>query len=889
MAGTNIELLKQFINTSETLNSEEYRKLFSTKNNVKDIMEYISPKKEEWIKKEEEKREYIKEFVHKLKNAGFQVCFLQAVIKYIEERLGTGNAFYVYEDAIRYSCIAAIGLKDLEDLKEQERENFFENLLTGIKYAGEKGEKGYAYEGKEEIRRYASLLTEELVKEIAERNFVMEVDSIIKKIPNDNMAFFVSNSCLKKEEREKYREIDRLLVKKCYVSLGILVDSLEQVFEGYILSGLTENTEENCQQIMELREERSGNRVRAWGRLDVWNCAVQYRAVYEYYIGYKLQKPKELNLEYRIDPMSGREIWQNLDGNKEIRDAMNAYLASWAERSSGDRKIENDLEVQCFWHDEIQERGIKENIIKVKGCPRIEHEKVEYKHIFTIDSPEKETVQKGYWVKNADFETVKSIHILLGKNGSGKTSTMRLLRYDGLEKNKKEGLPKFFIVYKRGKGYYYSTNLKEDEYELKGEVLEKGKRNISEYRGQKNKVIYYSNVLQPYEERTEPMASNTLDLTSQYIRDMEIGGLLKDIMIDTKGKHGANKEFRLNHKKNYNQEALRQLHFWYDIYDKCNTGGKEDAGDASDGKESWMPVFMKKKNFVLIRCSLDEKNAKDIIEKYLTDGGLKAESTEFREYKEWEVNCNNKSELKKIIDICEKMIKDEKILYFEICLPQMSSGERARLTLFSRLHAWISGMTFSDYRQNNVLLLDELEAYMHPEWQRCLIYDLISFFEWEHSMKYPVKVQLFISSNSPFLISDVDKDEITVMDKDIEMMEKTFAQNIHVILRDSFFMRNGAMGRYARHKVDRIYKDLNECLEKKSKFEWNTQAKKECHDFIEKIGEKLIYKDLREMYEEAFGRGEKETGFGRQISKMSDEELLQQLKAAQEELERRRK
>lgn len=905
MTRTNIELLKQFINSSETLNSEEYRKLFSTKDNVNDIMRNISPKKEEWEEKEEEKRKYLKEFVHKLKDAGLQICFLRAMIEYINDRRGAGSFFYDYEDAIRYSCIAAAGLKDLEDLEEQEREDFFDNLLTGIKYAGERGQKGYAYEGKEQIRRYVFLLTEELVKEIAERNFVIEADSIIRKIPNDNMAYFVSNSCLREEEKKRYEKIDKQLVKKCYASLEMLINSLEQIFEEYRLSNLKENDRGDWRQITELKEEDSGDRVNVWGRLDVWNGSVQYRIVYEFYSNYEQQKRKELNLEYRIDVEKDREIWsdigehngvgysgkiwQSLDENKEIRGVMDNYLANWAGRSIGDGKIKNDLEIQCFWHDEIQERGIKENIIEIKGCPHIKYEKVEYKHIFTIDPPEKETVQNRYWVKDNKAEAVKSIHILLGKNGSGKTSTMMLLRYDGLEKSDKEGLPKFLIVYKRGESYYYSTNLREDEYEIRGKVLEKGKRNISEYRGQKNRVIYYSNVLQPYEERTELMASNILDLSSQYIRDMEIGGLSKDEMMHTKGIYGVNREPRLKHKQSYNQDALRQLHFWYDIYDECSTENREDAGDANDRKDNWMPAFMKKKNFVLMRCSLDEKKAKDIIEKYLTDGGLKAESTEFREYKEWEVNCKNKSELKKIIDICEKMIKDENILYYEVCLPQMSSGERARLTLFSRLHAWISGMTFSEYRQNNVLLLDELEAYMHPEWQRCLIYDLISFFEWEHHRKYPVKVQLFISSNSPFLISDVDADEITVMDRDIEVKGKTFAQNIHVILRNSFFMRNGAMGRYARHKVDRVYKDLNDYLEKKSEFEWNTQAKKECHDFIEKIGEQLIYKDLREMYEEAFGREEKEIDFGRQISEMSNEELLQQLKAAQEELERRRK
>ena len=387
-------------------------------------------------------------------------------------------------------------------------------------------------------------------------------------------------------------------------------------------------------------------------------------------------------------------------------------------------------------------------------------------------------------------------------------------------------------------------------------------------------MIYYSNVLQPYEERTELMASNTVDISSQYIRDMEVAGLSRNDMIHTARIYGRDKEFRLRCKQNYNQDALRQLHFLYDTYNK---------------KESWIPDYVKR--FVLMRCDLDAVEAENKIDDLITNSELEKELTGFWEYREWKVYYHNKNELKKIVDICENMIEDEEILYFEVCLPQMSSGERARLTLFSRLHAWVSKMTFADFRQNNVLLLDELEAYMHPEWQRCLIYDLISFFEWEHSIKHPVKVQLFISSNSPFLISDVDMDEITVMSKDIEVEEKTFAQNIHVILKDSFFKKSGSMGKYAKQKVDRVYEILAGCLKKKKNpaFEQNMQEAEECNNIIEKIGEPLIYKDLREMYEEAFGKEEKNLESGKQFSEMSDEELTQQMTAVQKELQRRRK
>ena len=48
---------------------------------------------------------------------------------------------------------------------------------------------------------------------------------------------------MKAEEKERYKKIDRLLVKKCYTSLGLLADSLEKVFEELIsLLKILENT-----------------------------------------------------------------------------------------------------------------------------------------------------------------------------------------------------------------------------------------------------------------------------------------------------------------------------------------------------------------------------------------------------------------------------------------------------------------------------------------------------------------------------------------------------------------------------------------------------------------------------------------------------------------------
>ncbi len=249
-----------------------------------------------------------------------------------------------------------------------------------------------------------------------------------------------------------------------------------------------------------------------------------------------------------------------------------------------------------------------------------------------------------------------------------------------------------------------------------------------------------------------------------------------------------------------------------------------------------------------------------------------------------QVEYNSKEELRTIIEVCKDILQDDSITYFEIVMPKMSSGENARLLLFSRLHDWIAHLSHGDFRQNQIVLLDEIEAYMHPEWQRSLIYDLIRFFEWEKECGKPIRVQLFISSNSPFLISDADVSDVIVLDDEIELKDKTFAQNIHTILKESFFMKSGSMGEYARQKIDRVYRCLMSYIEGGDYKEDFT--KEEIEDIIERIGEPLLYQDLKELYAEAFETGKQDEI---ETDSLSEKQLEELIKRAREELERRRK
>ena len=56
-------------------------------------------------------------------------------------------------------------MKVLDECDDYEKK-FLDSVINGLKYAGEKGEKGYAFEGLATVRRYASCLSEQYIEEI---------------------------------------------------------------------------------------------------------------------------------------------------------------------------------------------------------------------------------------------------------------------------------------------------------------------------------------------------------------------------------------------------------------------------------------------------------------------------------------------------------------------------------------------------------------------------------------------------------------------------------------------------------------------------------------------------------------------------------------------------
>lgn len=115
-----------------------------------------------------------------------------------------------------------------------------------------------------------------------------------------------------------------------------------------------------------------------------------------------------------------------------------------------------------------------------------------------------------------------------------------------------------------------------------------------------------------------------------------------------------------------------------------------------------------------------------------------------------------------------------------------------------------------NYRYVNIIL-DEIELYFHPEYQRKYVKRLIDCFR-----VYPFEtvraINVMMITHSPFILSDIPRSNVLFLkDGHIvnSMQENTFAANIHSILQNGFFLENGTMGEFAREKVNQLFGQLH--------------------------------------------------------------------------------
>lgn len=152
-----------------------------------------------------------------------------------------------------------------------------------------------------------------------------------------------------------------------------------------------------------------------------------------------------------------------------------------------------------------------------------------------------------------------------------------------------------------------------------------------------------------------------------------------------------------------------------------------------------------------------------------------------------------------------------------------------------------------------LLFLDEPDNTLHPEWQKKFLHELIQIIK-----KLDKKVHIIITTHSPFLLSDLPKENVIFLEKDDngkcknvteETNIDTFGANIHTLLSHGFFMKDGLMGEFAKEKIEDVIKFLN-------KEESKIQTKENAWNIIQIIGEPFLKYKLEEKFHENYSSEE---------------------------------
>jgi len=114
--------------------------------------------------------------------------------------------------------------------------------------------------------------------------------------------------------------------------------------------------------------------------------------------------------------------------------------------------------------------------------------------------------------------------------------------------------------------------------------------------------------------------------------------------------------------------------------------------------------------------------------------------------------------------------------------------------------------------ENISVILDEIELYFHPEFQRQFIRELLTNLNNTRFRRIKSINFLFIT-HSPFILSDIPKNNVLFLEKGnpvFPMTENTFASNIHTLLQHGFFLNSAPIGEFAKNKINYLFKILHE-------------------------------------------------------------------------------
>lgn len=240
---------------------------------------------------------------------------------------------------------------------------------------------------------------------------------------------------------------------------------------------------------------------------------------------------------------------------------------------------------------------------------------------------------------------------------------------------------------------------------------------------------------------------------------------------------------------------------------------------------------------IIFQASHSNEKVPEIIKYHIDENNLldKSDAVEDVVY-ESEIFRNGLEEMtQSLLDNNINILSDTKYIYFDIDDSQLiaeisekfndlnyftgdnftygwyglSSGEEARLKLQSRIFTGIQQLISRGY-SNIQLLVDEIDAYLHPEWQRKVVsevIDIINHFK-DHNGLKRATINTIMTTHSPIILSDFLPDDIVsiikIDGKITQEKSNGFGTRINDLYLDGMHL-DSTFGELARETIEQLF------------------------------------------------------------------------------------
>lgn len=209
----------------------------------------------------------------------------------------------------------------------------------------------------------------------------------------------------------------------------------------------------------------------------------------------------------------------------------------------------------------------------------------------------------------------------------------------------------------------------------------------------------------------------------------------------------------------------------------------------------------------------------------------------------------------------------------------LSSGEKQQIystnTIAYHLFNLKSVMVYENilkYTSVNIIF-DEVELYFHPDLQRTYINNLRDrILSLDLNKEKDINnINIIFITHSPFILSDIPTSNVLMLEVDektkkslpVTNTAQSFGGNVHDLLANEFFLRQGFMGEFSKQKINSLIKFFTddtapsdkENADQKNKI-WDQEK---ANSFIALIGEPLIKESLMRLFDKKFFTKDKDS------------------------------